>query len=552
MVSQGRRQLCVLSLNTGQLSIVVQVEREGVRGSVRLAQEDEDSHVAVSLNLSGNVSQNVQLSIHSLPFPPSSPDPCQLVGPVVSELGTVSPQSSVNYTNISLYGRESIVGRSLLIKSINSLSVCANIRPATNPNVLWAPFRANNGTNGNVFLWQQTIYVSLETETEETSSELQWAILSPMSECHIAPGNIYDPTNMVGEGCNTTGCVVGDVGGRNGALMVDRGSVRAVFNDPELDVGGVEGLVLAVGGQCAAIQTFHPLRVVGGAGEGGVALTQSSPLDTTEVAITGSLDLTLEIHSGPDCLSTGGIFDPRGAGHSSNNGATLDLFPFGDISGKSGGQAVYSDPYLPLTGSDSVVGRTLLVKRTDGSISGCGLLRYYDDVIQMRASLEMEGFSGNVVFSQIANDPFSPTIITVITNITAEIDIFTPSSTSFEATPTTTPLITTRTDVLTPSLTPSLSPSLTPSLSPSPSLLLPYETSSGQQFPLPSSSSVLLLAPDITDTFTPAPSVTPDQQGRRRRRRRREAGSIGVYYWSLRQLTGSMPEDCSQLPVVGR
>jgi hypothetical protein len=522
----------------GDLSAAVQVDREGVSGSVNFTQEHEGSGVTVSLQLEGIGSETVQLAIHSLPFPPSSPNPCQLVGPVFRAVGTANTQGSMNYTTISLYGRESIVGRSLMITAINnSLSICANIRPPTNSTVLWAPFRSNNVTNGNVFLWKQTVYVSLVT----SSSELPWAILSPMSECVIAPVNIYNPDGVSGE-CgsdNVSGCVVGDLGGRNGRLSVENGAVRAVVNDPGLDISGVGGLILAVGTQCATIQTFPSLRVVGVAGEGGVVLTQYSPLDTTEVNLIGPHGLILEIHTLPprtECSSTEGIFDPRGAG-SPSQGSTLDMYPFGDLTGKAGGRVVYFDPFLPLTGDDSVVGRSLVVKRTNGSISGCGLLQYDDDIIEIRADLEMEGFSGIVVFSQRASDPFSQTIITVETNISADIEVFTPTpmSTSLEATPTTTPLIAT---TFTPSPTPS---------SLSPSLLLPYETSSvvlaTSPFPLLSSSPVLLLVPDTTDTPTPVSTVAPGQQ-----RRRRETG---VYNWSLRQWSGGDPEDCAQLPIIG-
>ncbi|CAI8040466.1 hypothetical protein GBAR_LOCUS22547 [Geodia barretti] len=538
----------------GDLSAAVQVGREGVSGSVNFTQEHEGSGVTVSLQLDGIGSEIVQLAIHSLPFPPSSPNPCQLVGPVFRDVGTANTQGSMNCTNISLYGRESIVGRSLMITAINnslSIYICANIRPPTNSMVLWAPFRSNNVTNGNVFLWKQTVYVSLVTET--SSSELPWAILSPTSECAIAPGNIYNPDGVSGE-CssdNVSGCMEGDLGGKNGCLSVENGSVRAVVNDPGLDISGVEGLILAVGTQCATIQTFPSLRVVGVAGEGGVVLTQSSPLDATEVNLTGSNGLTLEINTLPprtECSSTEGIFDPRGAG-SPSQGSTLDFYPFGNLTGKAGGRVVYSDPFLPLTGDDSVVGRSLVVKRTDGSISGCGILQYDDYIIEIRADLAIEGFSGIVVFSQRASDPFSQTIITVETNISADIEVFTPTPmrTSLEATPTTTFLIATTNVLSTPSPTPS---------SLSPSLLLPYETSSvvlatspfpllsSSPFPLLSSSPVLFLMPD---TFTPVSTVAPGQQ----RRRRRETGE---YNWSLRQRSGGVsgePEDCAQLPIIG-
>ena len=448
-----------------------------------------------------------------------------------------------------------------MIKSINSSSVCANIRPPTNTMVFWAPFRSNNITNGNVFLWKQTIYVSLVTDAP-SSSQLPWAILSSVSDCVIAPGNIYNPNEVDGD-CSTENpaeCAVGNLTGRIGPLEVKNGAVEVVVTDPGLEQAGGERLMLAVGEEgdtrCAIIQAFPNLTVVASAGEGRVMLTQPSPLDWTQVTLNGPQDFEFEIHSTADCESTGGIFDPRGAEPDPPMGSTLDFYPFGNLTGKAGGQVMnYADPYLPLTGGDSVVGRALVVRRTDGSISGCGLLHYDDDIIQMRAVLEMEGFAGTVVFSQPANNPLSETIITVETNISAEVEVFTPISSLPEATPTTTPPLAT-TSILA-SVTPSPATSRTElSSSLSPSLLMPYESSSvvlatflPSPAPMPS-SSVFLLMPDTTDTFTPDSTVTPGQQGRRRRKR-----EVGEYNWSLRQWDGSVsdvPQNCNDLPLVER
>ena len=549
------------SLTPPGVTVEAEVERDGVSGSVRFDQRDPGSEVTVSANLTG-LDDFVSLTIHSLPFPPSSPSPCQLVGPPFRELGSVQLSQTTNYSNISLYGNESIVGRSLVINSI----MCVNIRPPkTIIPLLLAPFRSNNITNGNVFLWQQTIYISLTT----SAPSLPWAILSPASDCIIAPGNIYNP-DMVGGACNPgdgAGCAVGDLSGRMGDLSVEGGAVEGgavelVLTDPALSEGLEEGLQLAVGSECAPISLLPPLTAT----TEGVLLTQQSPLDLTEVRLPQGK--RYQIHTSHDCQWTGGIFDPRGAG-SAPFGPTLDSFPFGDLSGKAGSSLQYSDPYLPLSGPDSVVGRTLVVTETDGTVSGCGLLRYDDEIIEMRVELEMEGFTGVILFTQAAGSPLSDTIITIDTDISAEFELFSPSPsvsslTPSPLTPSLTPAVTpSLTPAVTPSLTPAVTPSLTPPLPPSltelpmesslPPLLIPFETSSILPTPPPSSLPLLLLLPYSSPTATPTatPTVTPPggSQERRRRRRKRE---VAEYNWSLRQWNSATePQNCAQLPMIG-
>ena len=565
----------------------------GVTGHVTFNQDSPHSTLTITVKLQDLAVADVMpipWAVHRLPVPIPIPDSCQSVaGPEYRNLADLMLSETMeNYStnDITLYGGNSIVGRSLVINLGRPGCICATINYLSPVPLLWAPFRNNAITNGNVFLWQHpdqsfsSIYVNLTTRAE---SLLPWAITSACS----GMGN-------------------GNLGVRNGNLTVSDGVIHQLLTDPGLTLGAVEGQMLVVGEtgdvSCVTIVPYVPLSVVGEVGGGGgVEMTQRSPLDLTMVTVSSELK-GLQIHNlppGPDCSDTEGIFDPREAGLDSV-GETFDFYPFGDLSRKIGTSLMYSDPYLSLSGGESVVGRSLVVFEEDGSISGCGLLRYASDVIEMRATLSMAGFSGTITFSQSAENPLSDTVITIETDITAEVEEFsittTPSLTSTPSTTGTPSTISTpstnRTVITSSTLSPSGTPlttsaSLTTSqklVSPSPTafitlstvpppntsvptLLLPYPTSS---LP-PMSSEVLLFPSTLSDILLPLPSPSPSPSpsssllmpvsssvivgggiGRRRRSgRRREV--VGEYSWTLRQWDSSaLPDDCSELPIIGR
>ena len=517
---------------TPGLTVTAQFNRHRVKGSVAFTQTDSNAMVDISVNLT-NLGMaeimNIPWAIHTLPLPPSAPDPClSVVGAVYRNLPELSElKHSYSSDGIALFGPESIVGRSLVINIIHSqnLSICATINPPNTVNVLWAPFRNYDITNGNVFLWQQTMYFNLTTD--RSSSSLTWTT----------------STDTVGGACTGDS---GTVCEWSGSVNVsDDVRVQQVVTVPGLDAA--ENYSLTVGGEGSTSSTplrpYHPLVVVAEVeGEGGLELRQRTPLDWTEVIVTGGLaDRNYSIHTLPPdkgCTGTRGVYNPRNV-NSSMGGETFDLYPFGDLSRKFENEAIYFDPYLPLSGSESVVGRSLVVMN-GGSIEGCGLLRYAGEAIQMQATLPMDGFSGTITFSQPANNPLADTIITIDISISAVVELF--SSTPSSATPS--PSLTL------PPLTPSPSFSsvthtpLTISLdspqplseTPSPSLLMPFTTS------LP------LLMPSTTDFFFFMPSSTPIMTGapttsERRRRRREAAESDALFKWSLRMFD-SLSGDC--------
>ena len=532
-------------------------------------------------------SNPVVWAIHALPLPPSAPGPCQsVVGPpyyslTALELARGNDVQIFSTSTITLFGSESIVGRSLLIEVDDDLSVCTNIGYGGAGTLLWAPFRSDDIIVGDVFLWQHfnqsTASIFVNMTTTSPASSLTWSILSSEgSVCNSTRTYVYNQTTAEGVVCNGTQCAVGDLSGRNGDLVVAGGAVQQFVTDRALPLGAVEGLLLAVGTEerssCATIQPYLPLHVVAEVeGEGRVELTQLSPLEATHVVVTGLEGVDYTIHdlpprAGRDCNNTGEIFNPREV-DSILQGSTWDFYPFGDISGKFRDSS-YSDPYLPLFGRESVVGRALVVTRS-GLISGCGLTQHAGEVVWMTATLSTPGFSGTITFTQPAGNPFADTVITIETDITADVEVFSVSPPS--STPTAVALNTTAV-VISVTLSPSaMSRTELPPQTSLPSFLLPLPSSA---LPPASPQSTLLSLPLLTSTPLPLPASTPPMPegsglmesnillplestvsvgggGGGRRRRRREAAA--EFSWSLRQWDGStVPEDCSQLSIIGR
>lgn len=576
--------------------------QRGVSGTISFNQISPADSLNISVELNGldlSTSDSIEWSVHSFPFVPSDPLPCpSLVGPLYQNLSShILTQSSVQTfsdSNLTLFGRESIIGRSLLIKvNINeSIVVCSTIGYASlETQLLWAPFRTNDIATGNVFLWQhtnQSVASILVNMTTILLSPVLWSILSTEGN-----NTVYNLTAVEGVACshdNWTQCAVGDLSGRNGNLSVGSdGVVQQFVTDPGLPLDPVGGRPLALSSEersvGAVIQSYLPVKAVAKVTEvgGRVEFTQRSPLEATQVVVTGLEGMQYGVHTLPptaDCSNTEGIFDPRGVGNTLE-GDTLDFYQFGNLSGKFGSSQAYSDPYLPLSGRNSAIGRALVVTH-DGVVSGCGLIRHAGDIVELKATLSVPGFSGTITFTQPAHSPFADTVITIETNITAEVEVFTSSpassaSTISSPTPSSSFYITPSQSAAGTSVTPSSPPATqfsveTSFTSSSPlATQLPVETSFPQvlvPFPTPSlASSSFLYAPTSLPFFIlPSPTVLeadgsgvtestillslePTMGGRRRKRREAAAAE---FRWSLRQLDGStLPDDCSQLDLIG-
>ncbi|RKP26585.1 superoxide dismutase, partial [Syncephalis pseudoplumigaleata] len=92
----------------------------------------------------------------------------------------------------------------------------------------------------------------------------------------------------------------------------------------------------------------------------------------------------MPVPSDGNCTATGGHLDPHGRNGTTCTSTTLDQCEVGDLSGKfgkievrdKGARAalpfIFEDPTLPMSGENSIIGRSVVVHAPNGTRIGCG------------------------------------------------------------------------------------------------------------------------------------------------------------------------------------
>lgn len=170
----------------------------------------------------------------------------------------------------------------------------------------------------------------------------------------------------------------------------------------------------------SAIAVFHTDDGLSGT----VSFSQLGSADSptsVRVSLTGLQDGPNPWHvhesavmTGGDCsdASVGGHFDPTGYGDGTVQGVWDLSGAGGDIDGGWQGSATmrFDDPSLPLFGDDSIMGRSVVIHRADGSRWACATI--VDAASPATAQVQFQGqLQGSVSLTQYA--ALSPTIIEV-------------------------------------------------------------------------------------------------------------------------------------------
>ena len=386
---------------------------------------------------------------------------------------------------LSLYGVNSIVGRSVVIHFTNSSRlVCANIgypdlssSQLLSGGLLYSRFR--NNFTGDIFFRQHTldsstssVYTNLRRVVrEDNSNDHNWHVhrdpLGADREDCMTAGPHYNPRGVnvsepgYSERCgfeNSTrqiNCEIGDLSSKGAPFDVQNRRTQQFYTDtdlpllPDADGYSIDNRSVVIhapdrGGPriaCANLTRFTPLEAITVFNENGVSgsirFYQRSPYDHTRVTV-GLRGLSqmadgYHVHEypvGPESLSspgkcadayTGGHWNPTNV---TSSGSTSDEFEIGDLSGKFGGlagldelSAVYTDPNIPLFGPFSVIGRSIVIHRPDGSRWLCSDVQHNRQVLQIVTTFETNSFSGNITFSQAADDPYAETTIVVAIDV---------------------------------------------------------------------------------------------------------------------------------------
>lgn len=349
--------------------------------------------------------------------------------------------------------------------------------PLLSGGLLHSSFRSNFA--GDIFFRQHTpdsstssVYTNLwRVVGEDNSSDHNWHVHqkwlgADREDCSVA-GSHYNPRNVnVSEPDYSTlcgsenltqqmNCEIGDLSNKGEPFDVENRRIQQFYTDTDLplllsaEMYSIDNRSVVIHAPnrtspriaCANLTQFQPLEAIsvfnGNGVSGSIRFYQRSPYDPTRVTVNlrglGRMADGYHVHeypTGPEMLGsparcdatyTGGHWNPTNV---TNPGSTSDEFEIGDLSGKFGGlagldelSAVYTDPNVPLFGPFAVIGRSIVIHRPDGSRWLCSDVRQTRRVLQVVTTFVTSSFSGNLTFTQPADDPYAETTIVVTIDV---------------------------------------------------------------------------------------------------------------------------------------
>lgn len=444
------------------LILEAQVHLNGIRGTVTFSQDGSNTNV--NFNLTG-VSNPQAWSIRSNRMTYFRKDKCTntLLGAnYIPSSGTLQPdgQATVTILTSDLPDLDVLTGRSiLLIDSVTSKRTCATIENnMENFNTAIAKlqsviggniyFRQASSSSPSISTTSTSIYANvfhLVNTNNAGSTNVSWGIYT--GTCTYV-GTLFNPTGSSGTSCdrnNQRNCKIGDLSAKNSDLSVDVNPDSSIISyvDSNLPLDGANSIVgnilvlKANNGSfltCSKIVKYMYREVSVEFSrknvKGDIKFKQQSPLDVTTVTVNlrGLQNLAggYHVHKWPvpDKLTTdqdvcnneyvSGHFNPfeiDTATDPSPGLGTTDQYEIGDISGKFGllngmneTSGSFYDYNLPLFGTNSIVGRSLVIHYSNGNRMVCSNIDYAETA---NITIGMATFTypaiGYIIFKQNAD-----------------------------------------------------------------------------------------------------------------------------------------------------
>ncbi|XP_018430537.1 PREDICTED: uncharacterized protein LOC108803196, partial [Nanorana parkeri] len=366
--------------------------------------------------------------------------------------------------NLPLYGKNSVIGRSVLIsKASGEPWACSTINLEGEVVTALASFR--KGVVGRIMLQQApsdpyndlTVYIELSHVSDKISKNHNWHIhqfpLSSESDTCASAGGHFNPYNVPIDGnysqeckpSNPLRCEAGDYAGKHAPItLLAPSPARYLFTDsltsltgPMSIIGrsvvihGPEGVSPRVACANILLQAVSEGRTslwLGSGNAGGeLKASQVSDFMPTVIAIdfhgleglAGGFhihELPVTEESGSPCSfeQIQGHFNPFNVNISSSPAAgngTDDEYEVGDISGRHGSllsldhqTGQFKDTNFPLSGPLSVLGRSLVIHYVNGSRMHCATFQRQQSSggAWVRATAEFSGnIRGRISLSQI-------------------------------------------------------------------------------------------------------------------------------------------------------
>ncbi|XP_074640969.1 uncharacterized protein LOC141898776 [Tubulanus polymorphus] len=378
-----------------------------------------------------------------------------------------STNFTVNNHYLQLFGHNSVIGRSIRIQASNGAVGCCHIRLRGNVRTAIGSFKYP--VFGHAIFQQDatdpwtetTVYISLDRLDGTVTKNHMWHIHKyPISADFTAPGKArcaseggrFNPYNVYmgrnySAACNKDSelrCQLGNLAGKHRNIDIGGGN-RYFFTDVLMPLSGpmsIIGRTVDVHNpdgsrlSCADVILQNQPSVLadfsdGSGPTGTISLKQKSLYHAT------SIDVKLynlaanaggyHVHLYPvpynqplPCspANVAGHFDPFGPTKAPVNGTgSPNQYEVGDLSGKFGLltdlnkiERTFNDPSLSLTSAQSVIGRSLVIHKKDGSRWKCanvthdtkGIKKTTATVIEATASFDGD-IEGYISLSQFVN-----------------------------------------------------------------------------------------------------------------------------------------------------
>lgn len=345
---------------------------------------------------------------------------------------TADPASDPTVNVSQLYEQSSNLDDfSLTLQTCNGTKVCTVVSRGQTLSTRQARF--TGPIAGNVYIRLNTgqtdprLLADLVTVDQVSASQTNITLFgstSTAASCDVLLGSL-DPSALTNLGVVKVGNPLQPEKSRldltsfntnNGFLLIRMGSsykCAQIYNMPEKQV--------------SAVVTMRGIK-------GYFGFRQSSPFDVTELRVNltnlqsrvGPYHVHLfpvpSVRSAPPSLCSndyvGGHWNPfevkkNDPTYPKVPGSTHDRYEIGDLSakhmslaGKNEVDAVFTDFNLPLFGQNSIVGRSVVIHKTDGSRYICASISYPGEVIVARARFQGP-VVGEIWFTQLKNNPLS-------------------------------------------------------------------------------------------------------------------------------------------------
>ena len=584
---------------TGSLTAIATFSQNGISGTITFAQNSSSSPTSIHVNLTGLSTEELyQWHVHQYPFTAALPSPCSpanvgghydplgastnnnnykadcAMNKTICEIGDLSGKFgllntsllplNINDSSLSLYGYQSIIGRSVVLHLQNGTRyVCANIdvsQPSNITEIEYVPFRALS-IFGNIYFTEYnfgTTSVFVDLFSANPTVRHDWHVHNysvqhgDTNGCSSTGGH-YNPRNVdvknysLCNGANPLACEVGDLSGKGGQISFSGTQGRLLYTDTDLPITAAPNRISIIDrsvvihqanggapriacGNLTRLQSKMAAAIFNGEEgvSGTITFRQNSPYEPTTVIvnINGLQGMAggYHVHETPvgegnlsgreQCapIYTGGHWNPRGVSYLNGippDNGTNDQYEVGDLSSKYGSldglpniNEEYSDSDLPLFGKDSIIGRSVVIHfAKNNSRWVCADINHSPPIVQTSSLFSIYGHTIQVLLVQPADDPFAETTI-IIKNITSFVTPSVTSSSSSTLASSTSMLVSLSTsELLSPS--PSASSILSSSFIQSPSDILSPSLSLSSML-----SSSLVQSSSPSDTLSPSPSFS--------------------------------------------